>query len=69
MSNGAAGSFRGTFTSGHLRLERIDGTHGFDSVFLATIDSSGRLVGSWTANELASGQPSRGDWSAARTAS
>jgi hypothetical protein len=69
MDNGPAGSFRGTFSSGQLRLERIDASRGFDSVFLATIDSNGRLVGSWTANELASGQPSRGDWSAARSGS
>lgn len=60
------GSFRGTFSSGRLRLERIDSTRGFDAVFEGTIDSAGRVTGSWTANELASGQPARGGWSGAR---
>lgn len=61
------GSFRGTYSSGRLRLERIDSRRGFDAVFEGTIDpATGRVSGSWTANELASGQPARGGWSGAR---
>jgi hypothetical protein len=64
---GATGSFRGTYSDNRLRLERIDARRGFDSVFLGSVDpATGRLSGTWTANDLASGQPARGDWSAAR---
>jgi hypothetical protein len=67
MNGGAAGSFRGTYTDNRLRLERVDATRGFDSVFLGSVDpATGRLSGSWTAQELASGQPAQGDWSAVR---
>jgi hypothetical protein len=63
----AAGSFRGTYADTHLRLERVDARRGFDSVFLGTVDpATGRLSGTWSANDLASGQPARGDWSAVR---
>jgi hypothetical protein len=62
-----AGSFRGTYADNHLRLERVDARRGFDSVFLGTVDpATGRLSGTWSANDLASGQPARGDWSANR---
>lgn len=61
------GSFRGTYSGGRLRLERIDSRRGFDAVFEGTVDAAtGRVTGSWTANELASGQPARGGWSGAR---
>jgi hypothetical protein len=63
----AAGSFRGTYSDNRLRLERVDATRGFDSVFLGSVDpATGRLSGSWTAQDLASGQPAQGDWSAVR---
>ena len=63
----AAGSFRGTYTDNRLRLERIDATRGFDSVFLGSVDpATGRMSGTWTAQDLASGQPAQGDWSAVR---
>jgi hypothetical protein len=62
------GSLRGTVVdSKSLRLERIDAQGGFDSVFLGTFDPAAQTItGSWTANELANGQPTRGTWSAAR---
>lgn len=67
LSGSASGSFRGTYADNHLRLERIDARRGFDSVYLGTVDpATGRLSGTWTANDLASGQPARGDWSATR---
>ena len=68
MNGGAAGSFRGTYADNRLRLERVDATRGFDSVFLGSVDpATGRLSGSWTAQDLASGQPAQGDWSAVRS--
>jgi hypothetical protein len=62
------GSLRGTVIDGrNLRLERIDAQGGFDSVFLGTFDPAAQTItGSWTANELANGQPTRGTWSALR---
>lgn len=67
LSGGASGSFRGTYTENRLRLERVDSRRGFDSVFLGAVDpATGRLGGSWTANDLASGQPASGTWSAVR---
>ena len=66
-AGGAAGSFRGTYSDNRLRLERVDASRGFDSVFLGSVDpATGRLSGTWTAQELASGQPAQGDWSAVR---
>jgi hypothetical protein len=63
------GSLRGTYVDRNLRLERIDAQGGFDSVFLGTLDPVAQTItGSWTANELASGQPTRGTWSASRAA-
>ncbi len=61
------GSWRGTFVDNDLRLERIDSKGGFDSVFSGTFNPATQTItGSWTANELASGQPTRGDWTASR---
>lgn len=63
----STGSFRGTYSDNRLRLERVDARRGFDSVFLGSVDpATGRLSGTWSANDLASGQPARGDWSANR---
>lgn len=63
----STGSFRGTYADNHLRLERVDSRRGFDSTFLGSVDpATGRLSGTWTASDLASGQPARGDWSATR---
>jgi len=65
VAGGSAGSFRGTYTGGNLRLERLDAGGGFDSVWEAAA-GSGRLVGTWMANELVTGQPNRGTWTAVR---
>ena len=70
MDGGAAGSFRGTYSDNRLRLERVDATRGFDSVFLGSVDpANGNLGGPWTAQDLASGQPAQGTWSAIRSGS
>ena len=63
--SGSAGSFRGTYTGGVLRLERVDATTGFDSVWQGTVGTD-RIAGTWMTNELATGQPNRGDWTAVR---
>lgn len=65
VAGGSAGSFRGTYTGGRLRLERIDARGGFDSVWEGTA-AGGGLAGTWMSNELVTGQPNRGDWTAVR---
>lgn len=61
----SSGSFRGTYTGNTLRLERIDERRGFDSTFVGTV-GAGQIQGIWLLNELATGGPSRGDWTATR---
>jgi hypothetical protein len=63
--SGSAGSFRGTYSGGVLRLERVDATTGFDSVWDGTVGTN-RITGTWMTNQLATGQPNRGDWTAVR---
>jgi hypothetical protein len=61
----SAGSFRGTYSGGVLRLERVDAATGFDSVWEGTVGTD-RITGTWMTNQLATGQPNRGDWTAVR---
>jgi hypothetical protein len=63
--SGSAGSFRGTYSGGVLRLERVDANTGFDSVWDGTVGTD-RITGTWMTNQLATGQPNRGDWTAVR---
>lgn len=63
--SGSAGSFRGTYSGGVIRLERVDATTGFDSVWDGTVGTN-RITGTWMTNQLATGQPTRGDWTAVR---
>jgi hypothetical protein len=65
IAGGSAGSFRGTLAGGNLRLERIDAQGGTDSVWTGTL-ANGRITGTWMSNELVTGQPNRGDWTAVR---
>ncbi|MFL6203156.1 MAG: hypothetical protein ACJ76J_28640 [Thermoanaerobaculia bacterium] len=65
VDGGSGGSFRGTYAGGTLRLERIDANGGFDSVWEGTVGTN-RIAGTWMANQLATGQPNRGDWTAVR---
>lgn len=65
VAGSTAGSFRGTFAGGRLRLERLDTLGGFDSVWEGVV-GSGRIVGNWNSNQLVTGAPVRGDWTAVR---
>jgi hypothetical protein len=65
VDGGTSGSFRGSLVNGGLRLERVDSRGGFDSVWEGTV-SGGRIDGTWTTNELVTGQPTRGTWTAVR---
>jgi len=67
LSGGFTGSFRGTFVSGKVRLERIDSQIGFAAIFYGRLVDRGQnptLQGNWEATQLASGLPSRGSWTA-----
>lgn len=61
----SSGSFRGTLANGNLRMQRIDANGGFDSVWEGIL-ANGRINGTWMANELVTGQPNRGAWTAVR---
>lgn len=65
VAGGTSGSLRGSLVDGALRLERIDSRAGFDSVWEGTV-ANGRIDGTWTTNELVTGQPTRGSWTAVR---
>jgi hypothetical protein len=61
----SSGSFRGALANGQLRMQRLDSKGGFDSTWEGTL-TGGRIIGTWTTNELVTGQPNRGDWTAVR---
>jgi hypothetical protein len=65
VAGSTAGSFRGTLASGRLRLVRLDARGGNDSVWEGTV-ANGSIAGTWMSNELVTGQPNRGDWTAVR---
>jgi len=65
VDGGTSGSFRGSFVNGGLRLERIDSRGGFDSTWEGTVGNN-RIDGTWNTNELVTGQPNRGNWTAVR---
>jgi hypothetical protein len=65
VNGGTSGSFRGSFVNGGLRLERIDARGGFDSTWEGTVGNN-RIDGTWNTNELVTGQPNRGSWTAVR---
>jgi hypothetical protein len=65
VEGSTGGTFRGTFGDGRLRMERLDSLGGFDSVWEGTV-ADGKIVGFWTSNELVTGGPPRGDWTAVR---
>jgi len=69
LSGGFTGSFRGTYVSGKVRLERIDSEIGFAAIFYGRLVGRGEgreLRGNWEATQVASGLPSRGGWTARR---
>jgi hypothetical protein len=65
VNGSTAGSFRGTLAGNFLRMQRFDARGGFDSTWEGTV-ANGRITGIWTGNELVTGQPSRGQWTAVR---
>lgn len=65
VAGSTAGSFRGTLAGGVLRLQRIDSRGGFDSTWEGTV-AGGQMAGNWTSNELVTGGPTRGTWTAVR---
>ncbi len=65
LTDGSGGSLRGSISGDQLRLERIDRTSGFDSIYYATVDAAAeRIDGTWAPTILSSGGPGGGTWSA-----
>lgn len=65
LTDGSGGSLRGSVSGERLRLERIDRTSGFDSIYEGSIDPAApRIDGVWTPTILSSGGPGGGTWSA-----
>lgn len=62
----SSGSFRGSLAGNLLRMQRVDAKGGFDSTWEGTVTNDGHITGIWTTNELVTGQPNRGDWTAIR---
>jgi hypothetical protein len=65
VNGSTGGSFRGTLADGRLHMQRLDSKGGFDSTWDGIV-GTGRIVGTWTTNELATGSPNRGEWTAVR---
>jgi hypothetical protein len=66
LSDGDAGSLRGTWIEEHLRLERVDAGGGFDAIFEAGLTAPGSLAGAWRPTILGTGGPGGGQWTATR---
>jgi hypothetical protein len=65
VNGSTAGSFRGNLAGNFLRMQRFDARGGFDSTWEGTV-GNGNITGIWTGNELVTGSPSRGQWTAVR---
>lgn len=65
VAGSTPGSFRGTYSGARLRLERVDSAGGFDSVWEGIVGEN-TITGAWQSNQLVTGQPTRGDWTAVR---
>jgi hypothetical protein len=65
LTDGSAGSLRGAVTGRRVRLERVDRTTGFDSIWEGEVDPARRRIdGTWTPTILSSGGPGGGTWAA-----
>lgn len=70
LDGDSQGSLRGTYSGGKLRLERVDGLRGLDSVLNGELDPARRQIdGTWTAVVLSSGGPASGTWTAVKVES
>lgn len=65
LTDGSAGSLRGSVSRRRVRLERVDRTSGFDSIWEGEVDPARRRIdGTWTPTILSSGGPGGGTWAA-----
>ncbi len=69
LAGGRAGSLKGTYAGGRLRLERIDTQRGPDGIFEGNVDAAlGTVRGFWSPSILADGGPGGSGWSGVRVA-
>jgi len=65
LTDGSGGSLRGAVTGRRVRLERVDRSTGFDSIWEGEIDPARRRIdGTWSPTILSSGGPGGGTWAA-----
>ena len=67
LDGGYSGSLRGTLVSDRLRLERVDSTLGFSTIYYGRLaKDSASIAGTWEATTFGSGSASSGVWKAVR---
>ena len=67
LQSGRAGSLKGTFVDGRLRLDRVDAVRGLDGSFEGTVDARFETVrGFFSPSILSDGGPGGTGWSAVR---
>jgi hypothetical protein len=67
LDGGYSGSLRGTLVSDRLRLERVDSTLGFSTIYYGRLaKDSASIAGTWEATTFGSGSASSGVWRAVR---
>lgn len=68
MENGLGGSLRGSLAGRRLRLERLDASQGFESIFYGEVNAAADVIsGQWTPTEFADGGSGGGAWRAVLT--
>lgn len=67
-AGGSSGSVRGNLVGNRVQIELLDTAGDLESTYTGTVDPTAqRMVGTWQATELASGQAAQGAWLASRT--
>jgi hypothetical protein len=67
LDGGYSGSLRGTLVGDRLRLERVDSTLGFSTIYYGRVArDAASIAGTWEATTFGSGSASSGVWKAVR---
>ena len=67
LEGGYSGSFRGTLIGDRLRLERVDSTLGFSTIYYGRLTGDGSsIAGTWESTTFGLGAPGSGRWRAVR---
>jgi hypothetical protein len=67
LDGGYSGSLRGTLVSDRLRLERVDSSLGFSTIYYGRVArDNASIAGTWEATTFGSGTAGAGVWKAVR---